>query len=254
MLILLPPSEGKTAASKGQPFELDRLQFPGLSPARREILNVLAQVSSRKDALEVLGVGASLAADVHRNTTLATEPAAPAHQIYTGVLYDAFGYASMTPTQKRKADAAVVVVSGLWGAIGFADRVPAYRLSMGIGLPGIGRLASHWKRHLDEPLRQRAGDELIIDCRSSSYAAAWAPPPAQTVAVNVFQERDGKRTVVSHFAKHFRGEFAGHLIRRRGAAPATPAKLLKAAQEHWRAELVEASGRKPHQLNIVLGD
>lgn len=252
MLILLPPSEGKTAAWKGRPFELDELHFAELSGARREILDVLARVSSGKDALEVLGVGASLAADVHRNTSLATEPAAPAHQIYTGVLYDALGYAAMTPAQKRKADAAVVVISGLWGAIGFADRVPAYRLSMGIALPGIGRLASHWKRHLDEPLRQRAGNELIIDCRSSSYAAAWSPPPEQTVAVNVFQERAGKRTVVSHFAKHTRGELTGHLLRRRGAAPATPAKLLNAAREHWDAELVQARGRKPHQLNILL--
>ena len=249
---MLPPSEGKTAAAQGKSFELDSLQFPELTAARRHILNVLSQVSSRQDALEVLGVGASLTADVERNTTLATEPAAPAHKIYSGVLYDALGYRSMTPTQKRKADAGVVVISGLWGAIGFGDQVPAYRLSMSISLPEVGRLASYWKRHLDEPLSERARGELIVDCRSSSYAAVWAPPPAKTVAVNVFQERAGKRTVVSHFAKHTRGELARHLLRRRGAAPATPAKLLKAAQELWPAELVEASGRKPHQLNIVL--
>jgi cytoplasmic iron level regulating protein YaaA (DUF328/UPF0246 family) len=72
--------------------------------------------------------------------------------------------------------------------------------------------------------------------------------------VNVFQERNGKRTVVSHFAKHTRGELARHLVTRRGKAPETPAALLKAAQEVWQAELVEGTARKAHALNIVLSE
>ena len=91
-----------------------------------------------------------------------------------------------------------------------------------------------------------------MDCRSSTYAAAWAPPPAQTVAVNVFTEVNGVRKVVSHFAKHTRGELARHLLARRGNAPQTPAQLLKAAREKWDAELVDGSARKPHALNIIL--
>jgi cytoplasmic iron level regulating protein YaaA (DUF328/UPF0246 family) len=254
VLILLPPSEGKTPATTKTPFDLNELSFPELNAARKDVLQSLADASSRDDALEILGVGASLMDEVHRNISLETEPASAAHTIYSGVLYDALGYQRMTPVQKRKADAAVVIISGLWGAIGFADRVPAYRLSMGVSLPETGRLSSYWKRELAEPLARRAGDELIVDCRSSSYSSAWSAPPGQTVAVNVFQERDGRRTVVSHFAKHTRGELARHLLTRRGAAPSTPQALLKAARQQWTAELVEASGRKPHQLNIVLRD
>lgn len=252
MLILLPPSEGKTAATKSGPFELADLSFPELNAARKEVLETLARVSSRHDALQVLGVGASLKEDVRRNVSLQTEPAAPAHKIYTGVLYDALGYRSMTAVQKRRADAAVVVISGLWGAIGFADSVPAYRLSMGVSLPGIGRLSTYWKRQLDGPLDHRAANELVVDCRSASYSAAWTPPAERSVEVNVFQEREGRRTVVSHFAKHTRGELARHLLTRRGSAPATPAQLLKATRQKWDAELIAAKGRKPHQLNIVL--
>ena len=37
MLILLPPSEGKTAPRRGTRLDLDRLSFPGLSGARREV-------------------------------------------------------------------------------------------------------------------------------------------------------------------------------------------------------------------------
>ncbi|MFP3580462.1 peroxide stress protein YaaA [Arthrobacter sp. SIMBA_036] len=252
MLILLPPSEGKTPAVKGSAVDWESLSFPELNPCRAKVLESLGTVSSHQDALALLGVGASLRDDVERNTRLHAEPAAPAHQVYSGVLYDALGFKSMTPTQRRKAIDSVLVISALWGAIGFGDHVPAYRLSMGTALPDVGRLASFWKPHLNAALAKRAEGELVVDCRSSTYAAAWAPPPAQTVNVNVFTEARGKRTVVSHFAKHTRGELARHLLTRRGKAPATPDQLAKAAREIWTAELEIGTARKPHALNIIL--
>ncbi|WP_457962675.1 peroxide stress protein YaaA [Arthrobacter sp. D1-29] len=252
MLILLPPSEGKTPAAAGSAVDWPSLSFPALNSYRAKVLEALGTVSAHEDALALLGVGASLKNDVDRNTRLHAEPAAPAHQIYSGVLYDALGYRSLTPVQRRKADESVLVVSALWGAIRFADRVPAYRLSMGTSLPDVGRLATFWKPQLAEALKPLTAGQLLVDCRSSTYAAAWTPPPAQTVAVNVFTEVNGVRKVVSHFAKHTRGELARHLLARRGSAPQTPAQLLNAASEKWDAELVEGSARKPHALNIIL--
>lgn len=254
MLILLPPSEGKTPALKGPAIEWESLSFPELNPYRAKVLEALGTVSAHEDALALLGVGASLRDDVERNTRLHAEPAAPAHQVYSGVLYDALGFKSMTPAQRRKATESILVVSALWGAIGFGDHVPAYRLSMGTALPDVGRLASYWKPQLNAALAQRVDGELLVDCRSSTYAAAWAPPAAQTVNVNVFNEANGKRTVVSHFAKHTRGELARHLLTRRGKAPETPDQLLMAASEIRTAELVEGTARKPHALNIILSN
>lgn len=252
MLILLPPSEGKTPAEKGSAVEWESLSFPDLNSYRAKVLEALGLASAHEDALALLGVGASLRADVERNTRLHAEPAAPAHQVYSGVLYDALGYKTLTPAQRRKAVDWILVVSALWGAIGFGDRVPAYRLSMGTALPDVGRLASFWKPQLTQALASRVEGELLVDCRSSTYAAAWAPPAAQTVSVNVFSESNGKRTVVSHFAKHTRGELARHLLTRRGKAPETPQQLLKAASERWTAELMEGTARKPHTLSIIL--
>ncbi|MGO2541786.1 MAG: YaaA family protein [Specibacter sp.] len=254
MLILLPPSEGKTPADAGAPVDLAELSFPELTSARQDVAAALAAVSGEDDALTRLGVGSSLLHEVIRNTRLAHEPAAPAHSIYTGVLFDALGYQSLTAGQKRKADSAVVVVSGLWGAVGFADRIPAYRLSMAVGLPGLGKLASYWKPLLAAALSGPADGQLLVDCRSSTYAAAWVPDADRTVAVNVFTERDGTRKVVSHFAKHTRGELARHLLTRRGKAPETPAQLARAAGEKWTVELVAGTARKAHALNIILAD
>lgn len=252
MLILLPPSEGKTPAVRGDAMDWDSLSFPALNTYRAKVLDALGTVSAHEDALALLGVGASLKDDVERNTRLHAEPAAPAHQVYSGVLYDALGYRSMTPAQRRRADESVLVISALWGAIRFADSVPAYRLSMSTALPDVGRLASFWKPQLTDALGGVAEGRLLVDCRSSTYAAAWAPPPAGTVAVNVFTEVNGARKVVSHFAKHTRGELARHLLTRRGKAPETPAQLLKAAAEKWHTELVPGTARKAHALNIIL--
>ncbi|WP_427130935.1 YaaA family protein [Pseudarthrobacter sp. S9] len=252
MLILLPPSEGKTPAAGGDAVDWTSLSFPGLNTYRAKVLDALGTVSAHDDALALLGVGASLAADVERNTRLHEEPAAPAHQVYSGVLYDALGYDSLTAAQRKKADESVLVISALWGAIRFADRVPAYRLSMGTALPDVGRLAAFWKPQLNDALAALCAGELLVDCRSSTYAAAWTPPPQQTVSVNVFTEVGGVRKVVSHFAKHTRGELARHLLSRRGRAPQTPAQLRKAAAEKWTAELIEGTARKPHTLNIIL--
>ena len=94
-----------------------------------------------------------------------------------------------------------------------------------------------------------------MDCRSSTYAAAWTPPPEQTVAVNVFTEVDGVRKVVSHFAKHTRGELARHLLTRRGKAPQTPAQLQKAAARKvdrgtGRRHGPEAAHPEPHPAQL----
>ncbi|WP_285725008.1 YaaA family protein [Psychromicrobium xiongbiense] len=252
MLILLPPSEGKAAPAQGEALDLAALSFPELSADRHRVLEALSTASAHPEALSVLGVGPSLGHEVARNLRLLEDASAPAHQIYNGVLYDALGYSTLTPVQRARAAASILVISGLWGAVALNDRIPAYRLSMSTALPGLGRLSSFWKPRLAAPLAQRAADELVIDCRSSAYSAAWHSRPERTVEIKVFQESAGKRTVVSHFAKHTRGEFVRHLLSRRGKAPATAADLLRIAGERWQAELVEGTARHPQALHLVL--
>ena len=56
--------------------------------------------------------------------------------------------------------------------------------------------------------------ELIVDLRSGSYEALGKIPGA--VTVDVYTEHpDGRRTVVSHFNKHYKGLVARDLVRTR---------------------------------------
>lgn len=235
MLICLPPSEGKTPAPDGgAPVDLARLTAAEhLTDRRREVLDALAAVSTRPDAPEVLGVGASLAAEVARNADLKSAPTAPAAHVYTGVLYAAAGLADLPDDVAARAADDVRVFSGLWGAVSPADHIPAYRLSMGVDLPGVGRLAAAWRARLAAALDDRAAGDVVVDCRSAAYLAAWKPDTTATdwVTVRVVRESAGRRTVVSHNAKHTRGVLTGHLLRRAGAAPSSATALLDAARE-----------------------
>ena len=242
-LILLPPSEGKSGRTRGKPVDPPGLSFPALNPVREAVLETLAKVSASADAEEVLGAGPSLAAEVERNTRWRTEPSVPASELYSGVLYDALGFSTLSPGAKRRASSRLLVVSAAWGALRMADRVPAYRLSMGTTLPGLGPLASVWREPLAACLDGAAGDGAIIDCRSSTYVAAWRPSGDQAdrwVSVVVVRERDGRRSVVSHNAKHTRGEVARHLLES-GKDPRSPRGIHALVSQRWTAELDRAT-------------
>ena len=58
MLILLPPSEGKTAPSSGPSLALaSLLDAERLTAPRRTVMSALAEVSRGPDAASVLGLG-----------------------------------------------------------------------------------------------------------------------------------------------------------------------------------------------------
>ncbi|HEY1480409.1 MAG TPA: peroxide stress protein YaaA [Gaiellales bacterium] len=215
MLILLPPSEGKAAARRGAPLELASLSFPELSETRERVLDALVRASARPDALAVLDVSPGLAEHVARNVSLREAPAHAAARVYTGVLYEALDLARLSPGARRRAQESVVIVSALFGALRPGDLVPAYRLSMGVDLPQIGPLAAAWRPVLGPVLEQAAGDGLVIDCRSSTYTAAWRPSrelAPRVLHVRVLREHEGQRSVVSHMAKQTRGAVARQLL------------------------------------------
>jgi len=255
--VLLPPSESKaTPPRRGRPVDLQELSFPELTARRLHVLDALARASAEPDAAARLGFGASLAAEVARNTRWADVPAVPVHRLYTGVLYDALGWATLDDGARRRAARRVVVASALWGALRPADRVPPYRLSMGTDLPGAAPLAAAWRALLGPALSQAAGTRgVVVDCRSAVYATAWTPTgalAARTAAVRVLRDGPDGRSVVSHLAKHTRGEVARHLLTT-GAEPRDVPALAECLAERWDVETVPPPrpGR-PWTLDVIL--
>lgn len=255
MLILLPPSEGKTAPGRrGRRADLGALSFPELTDARKQVLEALIETSARPDALERLDVGASLRAEVERNTRLADARTAPAHAVYSGVLFEALGWSRLDAAARRRGGSRLLIASALWGWVRPGDRIPAYRLSMDGRLEGLGPLAGHWRPVAVEALRAAAGRRgVVVDCRSGPYASA-APVPAdlaeRAVAVRVLRETGGARSVVSHLAKHTRGLVARELLEL-GDDPRSPAQLAELLGGHRAVELSRPRPAGPWLLDVI---
>ncbi|MDH6433906.1 cytoplasmic iron level regulating protein YaaA (DUF328/UPF0246 family) [Streptomyces sp. SAI-144] len=230
MLVLLPPSEGKASSGRGAPLKLETLSLPGLTEARAAILEELVELCAgdEEKAREVLGLSEGLRGEIAKNTELRTAGARPAGQIYTGVLYDALDLASLDAAAKKRAGRSLLVFSGLWGAVRVTDRIPSYRCSMGVKLPGLGALGAHWRAPMAPVLTEAAGDGLVLDLRSSAYAAAWKPKgevAERTATVRVLHAPT--RKVVSHFNKATKGRMVRSLLSA-GIAPKDPAELVEA--------------------------
>ncbi|WP_406396365.1 peroxide stress protein YaaA [Streptomyces sp. NBC_00887] len=254
MLVLLPPSEGKAASGRGAPLKPEALSLPGLAGARAVILDELVELcmADEEKAREVLGLSEGLRGEIAKNAELRTAGTRPAGEIYTGVLYDALDLASLDPAARRRAGKSLVVFSGLWGAVHIGDRIPSYRCSMGVKLPGLGALNAYWRAPMASVMPEAAGSGLVLDLRSSAYTGAWKPAgevAERTASVRVLQSQrvNGveKRSVVSHFNKATKGRMVRDLLLA-GARPKGPAELVEVLRDLGHvveAQAPERAGR-----------
>lgn len=235
MLILLPPSEGKTSVRRGRPLQLDELSFPELTPTRRQVLAATEAAAAEPDAARLFGVSPGLAAEVAANAGLTTRPAARADRVFAGVLYAALDLAGLDAAARRRAASRLLISSALFGVLRPGDRIPWHRLAIGATLPALaGGLLGHWRAALADPLDAVAGTRLVVDCRSAGYAAMWRPAAV---------DRWVQITVpgATHQAKHTRGLVAAALCRR-AAVPASSDELADALADEFR---VCWGGRRP---------
>lgn len=223
MRILLPPSEGKAEPEGGEPVDLDSLVFAAeLRKQRQELLRAV-------------------------EPKLRKAPAAPAAEVYTGVLYQRLDMAGLSATARRRAAKRVLIGSALWGFVRPTDRIPCYRLPPSTKLDGVGPLAAWWRSSLAAAMPDEPG-ETIVDMRSGAYVAVWKPKQATLLSVRAFREEKGKRKAVSHMAKAVRGDVARALLLAK-REPKTPAEIAAiAAEAGFEVELTPAS------LDVIVAD
>ena len=253
MLVLLPPSEGKASSGRGAPLKPESLSLPGLAEARAAVLDELVELcaADEEKAREVLGLSEGLRGEVAKNVELRTAGARPAGEIYTGVLYDALGLATLDADARKRAGRSLLVFSGLWGAVKVTDRIPSYRCSMGVKLPGLGALGAHWRGAMATVLPEAAGAGLVLDLRSSAYASAWKPKgdvAARTATVRVLHAPT--RKVVSHFNKATKGRIVRSLLET-GAEPGSPEELTVALRD---LGYVVEDGGKAGALDVLVDE
>lgn len=119
---------------------------------------------------------------------------------------------------QRQLEELTLVFSALFGPVRLTDLITPHRLSGSVKLPGQGSVASIWSKALKELLTQQLSGHVVVDLRSSEYGAMYRPACGGecltlNIAVAKVNPATGKRSVVSHWAKHTRGLLAGALLR-----------------------------------------
>jgi len=229
-LILLPPSEGKADGGDGPPWAPATLFDPDLDGRRAQVMAALvrAMSSSARRRSELLGVkGEALAAATARNLGLPTGPTRPAIERYAGVLYQALDARSLRAPQRRRLEAQVRIVSGLWGVVAPGDPIPDYKLKMGAALPRLGRLATWWRPALTAALAPEVAGRVVWDLLPNEHRNAWAPcvtpgdpdAPRRLISVRFHDEVVGaggttRLVTVSHWNKLLKGELVRHVLAR----------------------------------------
>jgi cytoplasmic iron level regulating protein YaaA (DUF328/UPF0246 family) len=111
-----------------------------------------------------------------------------------------------------------------------------------------------WRKALDQVVRDALGGGLLVDLRSSTYAAFWRPAPdlaPRVATVRVLHEADGRRQVVSHFNKATKGRLVRALLED-GRSPRRPAALADLLRDlGWKVE-EGGPGRAGTRLDVVV--
>lgn len=245
MRILLPPSAGKTTKETTNHLQLEKLwQAEHLTQTRRQLIDDVQNTALLADAAQIFKLGPKNAHEISQNLEIYDAPALAAWQLYDGVLYEAakfaqiFSYgacaqdgqgqggqqqvdqcqADQPQGLQRQLEELTLVFSALFGPVRLTDLITPHRLSGSVKLPGQGSVASIWSKALKELLTQQLSGHVVVDLRSAEYGAMYRPTRGSdclllNIGVAKVNPATGKRSVVSHWAKHTRGLLAGALLR-----------------------------------------
>lgn len=227
MMILLPPSETKRTGGDGS-LRLAELRGHELLREARDRVRAALEELSRGDedtAAKALKLGVKNRGELQHNLRLDESGVLPAIERYTGVLYDALDVPTLNAAERAWLAEHVLVQSALLGLVGAGDRIPAYRLSAGSRLPGLGSpLKRVWSEAHAGTDWAEAG--LVLDLRSKDYAALAPLPAGIGYALHVVQRGDdGAVRALNHFNKAAKGDLVRRLARS-GARLDTPQQLL----------------------------
>ena len=170
---------------------------------------------------------------------LTTKPT-PAINVYTGVLYQALDWASLSTAAKKRGASAVVIISAKYGAVRPDQLIESYKekIDNSAMRAPVGKVLDALKT------------PLIVDCRSSTYKTVWHSPVEKTVEVRVSTVVNGVRTVVTHMSKKTRGEITRWLLQSR-SMPKTPEDLYAIVSEKYPCALTPSDGVEPWVLEVI---
>ena len=172
VVVLLPPSEGKAEGGVGRSWRPTSGRFGRrLGRARQQVIDALAATDLTERHLGVRGELLERALRAIHALEANTARPLPAHQRYTGVVWQHLDPATLDDDQRTR----ILVPSALLGLVSGDDPVPDHRLKFDVRLDGDvrQRLDRFWRPHLTEALRRATTPRTtIVDLLPNEHRAA----------------------------------------------------------------------------------
>jgi uncharacterized protein len=127
------------------------------------------------------------------------KPTKKAIERYDGVAFEAIGYLNLDSKSQQFIDENVMIYSNLFGILKANSNIPDYKFKQTALLPTLNT-EKYFAKNLKSILDDYLGDE-VLDL-SAGYYTKFYKPSANVITYKFL--KGGK--VVSHFAKHYRGE------------------------------------------------
>ena len=163
-----------------------------------------------------------------------------AMSVYSGVLYQALDWPSLSPAAKKRGETALAIISAKYGVVRPSTKIESYKQK--INNKAMAPIVATALDGVKTP--------LIVDCRSSTYKTVWKAPIDITVEIRVSTVVDGVRTVVTHMSKKTRGEITRWLLQSR-SVPKTPEDLYAIVSEKYPCALTPSDGVEPWLLEVI---
>ena len=169
----------------------------------------------------------------------AAEPG-PAITVYTGILYQGLGWATLGESGQNRAQKSIAIISAKYGSLKCLDLIEPYKEKIDV---------AQMRTPITKALAAIESD-LIIDCRSSTYQSVWTPPADKCVEIKVFSKVDGVKKVITHMSKKTRGEVTRLLLLSQ-VVPTNPQELAEIVSTNFECELFESNGKEPWVLEVI---
>lgn len=200
--ILFSPSETKTTLSKQKFISKKSFIFEELFDKRKFVIDKYSEfINTASDEKLSKMFGLKKLDDINQlKNDIYKQGVIKAVLRYGGVAYDALRYKNLDKKCQKYIDENVFVFSNLFGFIRLGDEIPNYKIKQGEKI-GDFRVEKFYNEEFSPSIDKFLENSEIIDLRASFYENFYTIKQPYVTFKFI---KNGK--VVSHFAKHYRGE------------------------------------------------
>ncbi|MBU45995.1 MAG: hypothetical protein CMD28_01060 [Flavobacteriales bacterium] len=198
MLILIPPSEGKSSKNTTEiKFNETNFVFSGQV---KEIIQILK--SKNEEIEKIYGTSIEKSKGLQeKNLNVFSNPCSKAIERYTGVVYNQLDLNNYSEESKKYFNSNIRIFSGLFGMVKPNTLIPDYKLKMNV----LG-LTKFWSPFLSKEL---AKEELIIDLLPEIHRKAYEHKNIKKISF--YTKKSDKLVSAGHHGKVVKGQFINFL-------------------------------------------